>query len=538
MGFALSQAVSVALPVERELAGDGFMRREVDGYIEELPYNLDYYRAGSPEFLRLVARSRSIPFPPGPLRYLELGYGGGVSLNVHAAASPGTYWGTDINPTHIAETARLAQCSGARTNVLGLPLAELLALPDLPKFDVIVAFGLWSWISDNNRAAILDLLRMCLADGGLSCMSSLALPKNAALIPLKRALRLHTRGNRETTDYPQALRDGVRFASALRAAGSDYFNGREAAGEVEKIERRYGQRIDEQTFIHEYMQEHWRPALLVDTATELREASLQFAGNMSLLDGFDDLNFKPDARTALDGIDDFWERETAKEFLRPRRVRYDLFVKGGAEGSRKVPVTPDRSLSFVLAVPAFQARAMTARAPSREIALSGSPFGEIFDCLESEDYRPKSLGELANLLSPAGLDMPEIFRALMIMVHEGIAHPACQGPLSAEAIESSHRLNREILRLSRVADGIGVLASPVTGGGVPVTRIQRLFLGALLDGATSLNDWAAGAAKVMANEANATPGRAQETPDLVREALYFSTLLPVLKALMVVPNAP
>lgn len=422
--------------------------------------------------------------------------------------------------------------------MLGLPLAELLALPDLPKFDVIVAFGLWSWISDTNRAAIVDLLRTCLADGGLFCMSSLALPENAALIPFQRALRLFASGNREAADYPQALRGGVRFASALRAAGSDYFNGMEVADEVEKIERLYGRQIDEQSFIHEYMHAHWRPALLVDTAAELREASLHFAGNMSLLDSFDDLNFKPDARAVLDGIDDFWERETAKEFLLPRRVRYDLFVKGGAEMARERPVTPDRLLTFVLAVPAFRARAMTARTHACEIALGGSPYAEILDCLERDGYRPKSLGELADLLSAKGLGMPALLRALMIMVHEGVAHPACEGPVSPEAIESSHRLNREILRRSRLADGIGVLASPVTGGGVSVTHIQRLFLRAMLDGATSLNDWVASAAMVMTNEASATPGQAQETPDLVREALYFSTLLPVLKALMVVPEGP
>jgi hypothetical protein len=34
------------------------------------------------------------------LRYPELGFGQGLSLLIHAAATRGEYWGTDFNPTH------------------------------------------------------------------------------------------------------------------------------------------------------------------------------------------------------------------------------------------------------------------------------------------------------------------------------------------------------------------------------------------------------------------------------------------------------
>src|SRR5262245_49145134 len=148
-----------------------------EGYPTEIDYTFGYYRVLSPTFLRLVTLNRCVPFPSRrPLRYLELGYGNGVSLNIHAAASPGEYWGTDVNPSHAAFANKLAEVSGSRVHTLSLPFADLQDHSELPDFDVIVAHGVWSWISDSNRRAIVQLLRKKLVDGGIFFISYNALP--------------------------------------------------------------------------------------------------------------------------------------------------------------------------------------------------------------------------------------------------------------------------------------------------------------------------------------------------------------------------
>ena len=53
-----------------------------------------------------------------PLRYLELGYGQGLSLNIHAAATDGEFWGTDFNPVQVANARELASASGAHVKLL------------------------------------------------------------------------------------------------------------------------------------------------------------------------------------------------------------------------------------------------------------------------------------------------------------------------------------------------------------------------------------------------------------------------------------
>ena len=64
--------------------------QEIDGYRNDVAYNHDYHRELAPEALKLLTLARGWAFPSArPLRYLELGYGNGVSLNIHAAATPG-----------------------------------------------------------------------------------------------------------------------------------------------------------------------------------------------------------------------------------------------------------------------------------------------------------------------------------------------------------------------------------------------------------------------------------------------------------------
>ena len=98
-------------------------------------------------YLRLLSRALSGPAQARltergggaadrPLSYLELGYGQGLSINIHAAANDGTFWGTDFNPVQTAHAMAFAEASGANVRLLNDSFAELAARTDLPEFDV------------------------------------------------------------------------------------------------------------------------------------------------------------------------------------------------------------------------------------------------------------------------------------------------------------------------------------------------------------------------------------------------------------------
>src|SRR5947208_479030 len=108
------------------------------GYITEVDYTFGYYRDLAPRLLEFNLLLNSIEPPPArSLCYLELGYGQGVSANIHAAAVPGRFIGTDINPAHATHAWTLSQASGADVRFYDESFAEFGNRTDVPEFDYI-----------------------------------------------------------------------------------------------------------------------------------------------------------------------------------------------------------------------------------------------------------------------------------------------------------------------------------------------------------------------------------------------------------------
>mgnify|MGYP000482275646 CR=1 FL=1 len=160
-----------------------------DGYVTELTYTQGYYRELSPLAMRFALQCAGFKAPPAQgFNYCELGFGQGVSLNVHAAAHPDSrFWGNDFNPAHARHAGALAQAAGTNLNVLEASFAELLQRTDLPQFDYIGLHGIWSWVSDENRAHLVEFCRRYLKSGGVLYISYNCLPGCTPAPPAQRA---------------------------------------------------------------------------------------------------------------------------------------------------------------------------------------------------------------------------------------------------------------------------------------------------------------------------------------------------------------
>ena len=162
------------------------------GYVAEIDYTYGYYRELSPSLLRVACLNAGLTLPAVErLTYLELGFGQGLSVNIHAAANEGNFWGTDFNPMQAAQAQSLAHASGSGATLLNDSFAELAARSDLPEFDIIALHGIWSWISDENRQTIVDIIRRKLRVGGIVYVSYNCLPGWAAAMPLRHLITLH-----------------------------------------------------------------------------------------------------------------------------------------------------------------------------------------------------------------------------------------------------------------------------------------------------------------------------------------------------------
>src|SRR5262249_55664249 len=158
----------------------------------EIGYTHGYYRELCPQLLCFACLVAGIA-PPStkPLRYLELGYGQGLSINIHAAACEGEFWGTDFNPSHAAQARSLAVSSRSSVTLLDDSFEELAARSELPEFDIIAIHGIWTWISDHNREIVVDIVRRKLKVGGILYISYNCFPGWAVGIPLRHLMKLH-----------------------------------------------------------------------------------------------------------------------------------------------------------------------------------------------------------------------------------------------------------------------------------------------------------------------------------------------------------
>ena len=145
--------------------------------------------------------------------------------------------------------------------------------------------------------------------------------------------------------------------------------------------------------------------------------------------------------------------------------------------------------------------------------------------LATEGHRSRSFGQLVEAArSASGED--GVVRALMLLIDHDLVHPVHDPAPARETIEACARLNGEIVRRARTGDEIAVLASPIAGHGVPVSRIQRLCLLAIREGARSVEAWAH-----FAQSALRADGVASSAPELLKQVLLFEASLPALAAL-------
>jgi SAM-dependent methyltransferase len=151
------------------------------GYITDKAYVHDFCRVQTPPMLALAALTGGVVAPGGagePLAYCDLGCGQGYTANLIAAANPtAQVLGVDFNPSHVANARALA--SAARLSNVSFSEAsfeDIAADPTTPPFDVMAMHGVFSWISAQNRRALVALIAKRLKPGGLLYISYDCMP--------------------------------------------------------------------------------------------------------------------------------------------------------------------------------------------------------------------------------------------------------------------------------------------------------------------------------------------------------------------------
>jgi hypothetical protein len=156
--------------------------------------------------------------------------------------------------------------------------------------------------------------------------------------------------------------------------------------------------------------------------------------------------------------------------------------------------------------------------------------------LARDGMRTRAVGEMEVALAPRGVAFWQVVEAVKILVGRGDVFFVQDDAVAAAAAPRTRRLNRCLMERAGASGDVMFLASPVTGGGVPVMRFEQLFLQAREDGLVTPAEWAGHAWRILASQGQrllkdgaAIDSEADNVAELTRQAEVFATpRLPVL----------
>jgi len=504
------------------------------GYIADIGYTFGYYTELNPLRASLAFLNVGL-VPPGSGTHCELGFGQGVSANIHAAASGCTWHATDFNPAQAAFAQSLARASGANAHLTDEAFADFCPRADLPDFDSIGLHGIWSWINDTNRAVIVEFIRRKLKVGGVLYISYNTQPGWAAMVPMRDLLTEHSEVMGAPGQGIVARIDGaLGFAEKLFAANPAYIRANPVA--VERLKRLKGQ--NRNYLAHEYFNRDWLPMPFSRMAEWLAPAKISFACSAHYLDHIDALNLTGEQQALIKEVPDASFRQTVRDFMVNQQFRRDYWVKGARTLNAKEAAEAFRALKVILVQPKTDVSLKITGALG-EATMQEVVYAPILDVLA--DHNPKTLAQIEEAVKGHGVVFAQVVQAAMILTGSGSLAAVQDETAIAKARKHTDKLNAHLIDKTRTSSELSYLASPVTGGGISVGRFHQLFLLALKSGKKQPADWAQTAWQLLSAQGQRLmkDGKALDTPEenieeLTTQATVFKAKhLPILKALQI-----
>jgi SAM-dependent methyltransferase len=491
-----------------------------DGYVADLDYTFGYFSELNPLRLRLAFLNMGLQFPEVGVA-CELGFGQGMSINLHAAASVVQWFGTDFNPSHTKFAKQLSDAAGTNTQLFEQSFYEFCSRCDLPDFDYIALHGVWSWISDENRAVLVDFIYRKLKVGGVVYVSYNTQPGWATMLPVRDLLAQHaevmgSQGQGAVARFDTAL----QFAQQLLAVNPNYVRANPNIAERLKTLTNHNPHY----LVHEYFNANWQPLSFAETNQLLAEAKLNFACSANYLDHVDTLNLTDAQQDFLTTIADDTFRETVQDFCTNQQFRRDYWVKGEVYLNALEQIEALRAQRVILAKPRADV-VYKVEGHLGESVLHEAIYNPILDMLST--HQIFTLAQIEQAVSESGINFDQMLQALMILIGNGVVFPVQDEDIIAAVKPHTDKLNYYLCYKARGNDELSYLASPVTGGGIVVARFQQLFLLARAQGYNQPEQWAQFVWSILA----------MQNQSLIRDGVPLTSDSDNIKELMVQADA-
>lgn len=509
------------------------MTNWTSGYVAEIGYTFGYFNELNPLRAHLAFLNAGLVCPEFGTA-CELGFGQGLSANIHSAASLCSWSGTDFNPAQASFAKELAAASGSGACLFDDSFAEFVNR-DLPDFDYIGLHGIWSWISNRNRSVIVEFIRRKLKVGGVLYISYNTFPGWGPFVPMRQLMNEHVAVfGSDGQGIVSRINDAIEFSERLMAANPLYARvNPQLAERMSKLKEQ-----NRQYLAHEYFNRDWHPMHFADMARWLAPAKLQYACSANFGDHVEALNLSPVQQAFLSDIPDAVFRQTVRDFMVNQQFRRDYWVKG----ARRLHLPQQRQALMkqrVILVSRPEDVKLEVHGVAGQATLSREIYMPIIQSLAG--YKHVSVEELNRALSDKEDSISKVFQSILMLIALGHVHPVQTDEVTSKVAETTRRLNQHLLSLAKYSADVSFLASPVTGGGITVGRIQQLFLLSFLQGMQQPRDWVSDTWALLRSQGHQVlkAGRALQTDEeslaeLAQVAEEFQAkVLPSLRGLRV-----
>ena len=504
------------------------------GYVADIDYTYGYYNELNPSRATLAFLHAGF-VPPASGVHCELGFGQGLSVNIHAAASGSKWFATDFNPSQAAFAKSLAVTAGSNAHLTDEAFVDFCNRSDLPNFDSIGLHGIWSWISDVNRTVIVEFIRRKLKMGGALYISYNTLPGWSTFAPMRHLMTEHSNvmGSQgkgvikrvdSALEFAQKLLDTNPKFAIVNSAIADRLK------KVAEQNRHY--------LAHEYFNKDWHPMYFATMSQWLSPAKVGYACSANYIDHIDAVNLTPDQQVMLKDIADISFKESVRDFMVNQQFRKDYWIKG----ARKLSVIERSELikmhRLVLTANREDVSPKITGALG-EVNFIEAIYAPVLDLMA--DHKIRSVEEIAVHVKAKDVSFPQVVQVAMVLIGLGYMASVQTDEQINQALHASSKLNNALIDKARFTIDITFLASPVTGGGIEVGRIHQLFLLSINEGKKQPKEWAQAAWDVLSSQNHLVlkDGKVIETAEgnleeLIKQANAFADKTwPILKALKI-----
>ena len=248
---------------------------------KELGYKSYPFPFTTPAYLEAYGALVGLNTPPAKTaRVLELGatYGGNIiSQAVHNPEA--TFVGIELSQDQVEKGNKII--SDAKLDNVSLVQGDILNFDEtLGTFDYIIAHGFYSWISDEMKDKLLDIISNHLADNGIAYVSYNTYPGWHTMEEVRQLMLFANRGHNELTHKEKVLR-GKTVGSLVGSQILNYDNLKERNSKFLGALRSVMQK-DDYYVGHDHLEPHNDPCYFYQFNNHLKAHNLSYVCDADL----------------------------------------------------------------------------------------------------------------------------------------------------------------------------------------------------------------------------------------------------------------